>query len=198
MKKTFITASKIFILLGALSMYAMQIGVLLPLRFALRGESGTDIGGGFVLACILFSGLFGIIGLILAIVAGVRQEAPATVFSMVLKFMMIPFFILNFLFWVFLFLGTLNPFLIVATPFVVLIGGFLTYLVVLMTSLPDVIFTLIELRLYKGCPKKLFVLGIVFSFFFVLDVVGAVILHIAYKKAERYRLIPGNEYRQNI
>ena len=187
MKKTYITASKIFILLGALSMYALQIGVLFPLRFVLRGESGTEISGGFVLACILFACLFGIIGFILAIVAGVRKEAPATVFSMVLKFMMIPFFILNFLFWVFLFLGTLNPFLIVATPFVALIGGFLTYLVVLMTSLPDVVFTLIELRLYTGASKKLFVLGVVFSFFFVLDVVGAVILHIAFKKAEIYR-----------
>ena len=56
-----------------------------------------------------------------------------------------------------------------------------------MTSLPDVFFTLIELKLYRGCPKKLFVLGIVFSFFFVLDVVGAVILHIAFKKSEMYR-----------
>ena len=66
MKKTFITASKIFILLGVLSMYAMQIGVLFPLRFVLRGESGTDISGGFVLACILFAGLFGLVGLVLA------------------------------------------------------------------------------------------------------------------------------------
>lgn len=189
MKRSIITASKIFILLGVLSMYALQIGVLLPLRFVLRGESGTNISPAFVLACIMFACLFGIIGFILAIVAGVRKEVPATVFSMVLKFIMIPFFILNFLFWAFFFLGTLNPFLIAATPFVVLIGVFLTYLVVLMTSLPDVAFTLIELRLYRGCPKKLFVLGVVFSFFFVLDVVGAVILHIAFKKAEMYRII---------
>ena len=185
MNKTFITASKIFILLGALSMYALQIGVLYPLRFVMRGESGTSIDPAFVVGCIFAALLFGIIGLILAIVAGVRKEAPATVFSMVLKFMMIPFFILNFLFWAFFFLGTLNPFLIVASPFVILIGAFLTYLVVLMTSLPDVIFTLIELRLYPNCPKKLFVIGLIFSFFFVLDVVGAVILHIAFKQARR-------------
>ena len=187
MKRTYITASKIFILLGALSMYALQIGVLFPLRYVFRGESGTSISPGFVLACILFGFLFGIIGFILAIVAGVRKEAPATGFSMVLKFLMIPFFILNFLFWVFFFLGTLNPFLIVATPFVVLIGVFLTYLVVLMTSLPDIVFTLIELKLYKGCPKTLFVLGVVFSFFFVFDVVGAVLLHIAFTKSKGWR-----------
>ena len=175
------TASKIFTLLGVISVYALQIGVVFPLRFVLRGESGTDINPFFVCGAILVAAFFAVIGLILAIISGIRKEAPATVFSIVLKVIMIPFFIVNFLLWVLILLGTLNPFLIAASPFVILIGAVLTYLVLLMTSLPDIIFTLIELRLYKNRPRGLFVWGIVLSFFFVLDLVGAILLHKAFK-----------------
>ena len=183
-KKGFMIASKIFITLGVITMYALQFGVVFPMRFLLRGESGTQIDPFFVVGTSLLAIVFGLIGLILAIVAGVRNEAPATRYSMVLKFVMIPFFIINFLLWAFIFLGTLNPFLIVASPFVILIGGFLTYLVVLMTSLPDVIFTLIVLnKSYKGCPRKQFIWGIILSFFFVTDVIGAILLHVVFKKA---------------
>ncbi len=183
-KKGFMIASKIFITLGVITMYALQFGVVFPMRFLLRGESGTQIDPFFVVVTILLAIVFGLIGLILAIVAGVRNEAPATGYSMVLKFVMIPFFIINFLLWAFILLGTLNPFLIVASPFVIVIGGFLTYLVVLMTSLPDVVFTLIVLnKSYKGCSRKQFIWGIILSFFFVTDVIGAILLHVAFKKA---------------
>ena len=142
-KHGFMLASKICILLGLISVYVLQIGVIFPMRFVMRGESGTNISPHVVVISVIAATVFSVVGLILAIIAGIRKEAPATVFSIVLKAVMVPFFIVNFLLWLFILLGTLNPFLIAASPFVILIGVVLTYLVLLMTSLPDIIFTLI-------------------------------------------------------
>lgn len=62
-------------------MYAMQIAVLLPLRFALRGESGTDIGGGFVLG-IVFSFFFvlDVVGAVILHIAYKKSEMYRSVF----------------------------------------------------------------------------------------------------------------------
>ena len=184
MNKKYINVSNAFQLAGVLALYALQFSVLFPMRFMLRGESGTDVNLYLVLGCMIFALIFGILGVVFSIVAGVKKETPTPVFTMVIKLAMIPFFIVNFLFWAFFFLGTLNPFLMVATPFVFLIGTFLTYLVLLMTSLPITIVTLSELKLYKNCPKTLFIWGLVLNFFFVLDVIGAFLIVLAYKKAD--------------
>ena len=185
MNKKYIKVSNAFQLASVIAIYAIQFGIYLPMRYVLWGESGTDINFYFIIWCSVIALVLGIAGLIFSIVAGVLKESPTPGFSLALKALLIPFFLVNFTFWAFFVLGTLNPFLFVATPFVIVIGVTLTYLVVLMTSLPIVIFTLIELRLYKNCPKTLFILGIIFSFFFVLDVVGVFLLVLAYKKCDR-------------
>ena len=77
----------------------------------------------------------------------------------------------------------LNPFLMWAIPLVMVIGVCLTYAYMFMSSWPDIIYMIIYLIKNKRRPKTGMVLGIVFEFFFVLDIVGAILVNKAYKES---------------
>ena len=62
------------------------------------------------------------------------------------------------------------------------IGVVLTYVYMLMTSLPDIIYMIIFMIKNRKRPNVFVVLGIIAIFFFVLDVVGAILLNNGYKK----------------
>ena len=56
-----------------------------------------------------------------------------------------------------------------------------------MTSLPDIIYTIIFLIKNRQRPNVFIVVGIIAMFFFVLDVVGAILLNVGYKKLAKAR-----------
>ena len=183
----FMLASKIVIIIASVVLYAMQMTRALPLfgAFVLEtnqlGEMNNDrlavIG---ILLCIAL--VLDLVSFILAIIGSVKQDEPKTKMTIVIKALMIPFFLINVTIWCLCVLGEFNPFLMLAIPLTIILGVVLTYAYMFMTSWPDILYMIIYTIKNKRRPKPSMVLGIIFEFIFVLDIVGSILIHRAYKK----------------
>ena len=183
----FMLASKIVILVATLILYVMQMLIAVPLfgAFVLEANWGeldntrlSAVGILLVVALVL-----DLVSFVLAIIGSAKQEEPKTKMTVIIKALFIPFFLINITLYVLSFLGMLNPFLMWAIPLVMVIGVCLTYAYMFMSSWPDIIYMIIYLIKNKRRPKLGMVLGIIFEFFFVFDIVGAILIHRAYKKS---------------
>ena len=179
----FMLASKIVILVATLILYVMQMLIAVPLfgAFVLEANWGeldnTRLSAvGILLAVAL---VLDLVSFVLAIIGSAKQEDPKTKMTVIIKALFIPFFLINITLYVLSFLGMLNPFLMWAIPLVMVIGVCLTYAYMFMSSWPDIIYMIIYLIKNKRRPKPGMVLGIIFEFFFVLDIVGAILVNIA-------------------
>ena len=183
----FMLASKIVILVATLILYVMQMLIAVPLfgAFVLEANWGeldnTRLSAvGILLAVAL---VLDLVSFVLAIIGSAKQEEPKTKMTVIIKALFIPFFLINITLYVLSFLGMLNPFLMWAIPLVMVIGVCLTYAYMFMSSWPDIIYMIIYLIKNKRRPKPGMVLGIIFEFFFVLDIVGAILINKAYKES---------------
>ena len=183
----FMLASKIVILVATLILYVMQMLIAVPLfgAFVLEANWGeldnTRLSAvGILLAVAL---VLDLVSFVLAIIGSAKQEEPKTKMTVIIKALFIPFFLINITLYVLSFLGMLNPFLMWAIPLVMVIGVCLTYAYMFMSSWPDIIYMIIYTLKRKRRPKLGMVLGIIFEFFFVFDIVGAILIHRAYKKS---------------
>ena len=183
----FMLASKIVILFATLILYVMQMLIAVPLfgAFVLE-ENWGDMDNarlsavGILLAVAL---VLDLVSFVLAIIGAAKQEDPKTKITVIIKALFIPFFLINITLYVLSFLGMFNPFLMWAIPLVMVIGVCLTYAYMFMSSWPDIIYMIIYLIKNKRRPKPGMVLGIIFEFFFVLDIVGAILVNKAYKES---------------
>ncbi|MBQ2155892.1 MAG: hypothetical protein II438_05640 [Clostridiales bacterium] len=183
----FMLASKIVILVATLILYVMQMLIAVPLfgAFVLEANWGeldnTRLSAvGILLAVAL---VLDLVSFVLAIIGSAKQEDPKTKMTVIIKALFIPFFLINITLYVLSFLGMLNPFLMWAIPLVMVIGVCLTYAYMFMSSWPDIIYMIIYTIKNKRRPKPGMVLGIIFEFFFVLDIVGAILVNKAYKES---------------
>lgn len=183
----FMLASKIVILVATLILYVMQMLIAVPLfgAFVLEANWGeldnTRLSAvGILLAVAL---VLDLVSFVLAIIGSAKQEEPKTKMTVIIKALFIPFFLINLTLYVLSFLGMLNPFLMWAIPLVMVIGVCLTYAYMFMSSWPDIIYMIIYTIKNKRRPKPGMVLGIIFEFFFVLDIVGAILINKAYKES---------------
>lgn len=183
----FMLASKIVILVATLILYVMQMLIAVPLfgAFVLEANWGeldnTRLSAvGILLAVAL---VLDLVSFVLAIIGSAKQEDPKTKMTVIIKALFIPFFLINITLYVLSFLGMLNPFLMWAIPLVMVIGVCLTYAYMFMSSWPDIIYMIIYTIKNKRRPKPGMVLGIIFEFFFVLDIVGAILINKAYKES---------------
>ena len=183
----FMLASKIVILVATLILYVMQMLIAVPLfgAFVLEANWGeldnTRLSAvGILLAVAL---VLDLVSFVLAIIGSAKQEDPKTKMTVIIKALFIPFFLINITLYVLSFLGMFNPFLMWAIPLVMVIGVCLTYAYMFMSSWPDIIYMIIYLIKNKRRPKLGMVLGIIFEFFFVLDIVGAILINKAYKES---------------
>ena len=177
--------SKCLLIAAAAVLYAMQISILIPAYGILHQLNWPDFNFkliGILLGLALVVGIaaliFGIIG------TAKREEDPNTRLTVIIKAAMIPFFCINIYLWSVLVSGMLNPFLFLAIPVIIVIGFCLTYVYMIMTSLPDVIYMIAFLIRRKKKPNIYMILGLIFEFFFVLDLVGAVFIDKAYKEMQ--------------
>ena len=177
--------SKCLLIAAAAVLYAMQISILIPAYGILHQLNWPDFNFkliGILLGLALVVGIaaliFGIIG------TAKREEDPNTRLTVIIKAAMIPFFCINIYLWSVLVSGMLNPFLFLAIPVIIVIGFCLTYVYMIMTSLPDVIYMIAFLIRRKKKPNIYMILGLIFEFFFVLDLVGAIFINKAFKEME--------------
>lgn len=178
---------KIMLILTLVTLYVMQGFVYFKIRGVLNSMTEFSVLDLIVpLALLGVSTLLGITALVLGITGAVKNEGPVSYITVVVKALMIPFFVINFLLWILGIGGMLNPFLMLGIPVVAFIGICLTYGYMLVTSLPDIVYTMIFCIRNKRKPSRLMVIGVIFEFIFMLDLVGSIMLHKAYKDILEY------------
>ena len=174
-------ASKLLLILTAVVLYAMQILVFVPIMGLMNSLKTFDFNFPAIFILLGVSIVLGLTSFILAIVGGLKNEEPKTLVTIIVKAALIPFFCINLYCWILGISGMLNPFLLMGIPAVGFIGICLTYVYMFMTSAPDIVYTLIFCIKNKKRPTALMIVGVILEFFFLADIVGAVLLHKSYK-----------------
>ena len=181
----FMLAAKIVILVATVVLYVMQMLIAVPLfgAFVLEENWGeldnTRLSAvGILLAVAL---VLDLVSFVLAIIGSAKQEEPKTGMTILIKALFIPFFLINITLYILSFLGMMNPFLMLGIPAVGFIGICLTYVYMFMTSAPDIVYTLIFCIKNKKRPTALMIVGVILEFFFLADLVGAILIHKSYK-----------------
>ena len=174
-------ASKLLLVLTALVLYAMQILVFVPIMGLMNSLKTFDFNFPAIFILLGVSIVLGLTSFILAIVGGLKNEEPKTLVTIIVKAALIPFFCINLYCWILGISGMLNPFLLMGIPAVGFIGICLTYVYMFMTSAPDIVYTIIFCIKNKKRPTALMIVGVILEFFFLADIVGAILLHKSYK-----------------
>ena len=177
--------SKCLLIAAAAVLYAMQISILIPAYGILHQLNWPDFNFKLIGILLGLALVVGIAALIFGIIGTARKEEdPNTRLTVIIKAAMIPFFCINIYLWSVLVSGMLNPFLFLAIPVIIVIGCCLTYVYMIMTSLPDVIYMISFIIRRRKKPNIYMILGLIFEFFFVLDLVGAIFIDKAYKEMQ--------------
>ena len=123
-----------------------------------------------------------ILNAVVSVKSGIKgEENPAKV-TMTAKLSLIPWYILNFAICVVFSSVFFNPFMMLAIPLIVAFSFGMTYILMLTTSLGDIVYFVKKKAKKEGELGAAAVVGIVFLFIFCLDVVGAIILYRQSKK----------------
>ena len=149
-----------------------------------ESEQSTAILQGLLLCALAIIGLvliLGFLNLVFAIqLKGEMTPRFPSAMSFRMKLGLMPFFIVNFLFWAVFWLGTLNVFLILVAPVVWAVSLSTTYLFLLIEGMPNIVYTID--RFFK--TRKIIYLGVAISqFIYLADIIGAGILAEDEKKA---------------
>lgn len=180
-KPKFMRISKILLILTAVVLYVMQFLIFVPLMGIMTENKTFDLCLPAIFILLAVSIIVGLAAFIFAIIGGLKNEAPSTLVTIIVKACLIPFFGINFYCWLLGLAGMMNPFLMLGIPAVGFIGICLTYVYMFMTSAPDIVYTLIFCIKNKKRPTALMIVGVILEFFFLADLVGAILIHKTYK-----------------
>ena len=177
----FMFMSKILLAATALVLYVMQFLIFIPLIGIMKSIKTFDLKMTPVFILLGVAIVLGLASFALAIVGGVKNEGPFSLITVIVKACMIPFFGINLYCWLTGISGMLNPFLLMGIPFVGFLGICLTYVFMFTTSAPDIVYTIIFCIRNRKRPTGLMIAGVILEFFFLADLVGAILLHKTYK-----------------
>ena len=137
---------------------------------------------GFMLTIVILP--FCLANLIMALAGVLNKKDNPCKTTMIVKILLIPWYIMNFLFCDLLLIGFLNPWLMLFMPVVLCVLIFNTYLFMISTSIFDIVYA-IRKAIKKELPVKAsLIFTILFLFSFCLDVIGSIMLYIKSKKIE--------------
>ena len=181
-------ANKILLIAQVIGMYVCHLP-LYVIAICTLTNTFTDVPHFFEILSNIFFGVgIGIfpIGIALAIFSIISifkgKESPSEV-TMVSKLVLIPWFILNYIFCACLILGFLNPFFMIAIPFALAIMVCTTYYYMIVTSLPDIAWFIRILIKRKVKINALLIISVIFMFIFCLDIAGGIMFNAATKEA---------------
>ena len=180
-KPKFMFISKILLAVTAAVLYVMQFLVFIPMMGIMTGNNTFDLKMTPVFILLGVAVVLGLTSFVLAIIGGVKNEGPSSLITVIVKACMIPFFGINLYCWLLGISGMLNPFLLMGIPIVGFLGICLTYVFMFTTSAPDIVYTIIFCIRNKKRPTALMITGVILEFFFLADLVGAILLHKTYK-----------------
>lgn len=181
-KPKFMFISKILLAVTALVLYVMQFLIFIPLIGIMNSIKTFNLKMTPVFILLGVAIVLGLASFVLAIIGGVKNEGPSSLITVIVKACMIPFFGINLYCWLMGISGMLNPFLLMGIPFVGFLGICLTYVFMFTTSAPDIVYTLIFCIRNRKRPTGLMITGVILEFFFLADLVGAILLHKTYKE----------------
>lgn len=172
----------IFLIANTAIMYLRLAAIIALFVFFRKGnmdEYLAAIGTLFVISIVLdITGmLMAIAGSIYAFIMIPTDLGSPYKMVMIIKLYQIPCYIGNYLYWVMVGAGFLNPWLFLAYFFIIGIGVVITYIYMISTSIPNLIYFFKSkiLRLEKTTPAEW--VAVVFHFIFCLDVIGAIMLY---------------------
>ena len=113
----------------------------------------------------------------------IRANNPSKT-VMISKLVLIPWFIVNFYFCMLMFVGTLNPFLLILAPIVAVIEISITYLLMITISFTELCFVINRLKTKELVMSKYLVFLNILLFIFCLDCLGSILLHIKTRNIE--------------
>jgi len=179
-------AGKILLIIQTCFMYLSMILFIIAIAIAFKTENNPELESvveglyitRFVINFIPLGLSFATF--VVAFVSIFKSPRNSTNYTAIIKIILIPWYICNFVEWTIYGVGMLNPFLMVLGILLVFFGIVFTYVFMLATSAYNIgyVFSLIR----TGKASKLMIVALVFHFIFMLDVVGAIMLHTECKK----------------
>jgi hypothetical protein len=138
-----------------------------------------EFGGVFIalaLAC-------GAVGLVLSLV-GMKKDPPSPLkMTLIVKLALIPWYGFNVYYAICIIGGMLNPFLWFIIPFEIAVMVSVTWILMILTGVQDVVYVCQALKDKRLAPSPAVIAGLIMQFIFVLDVAGAGLLVAAAGKA---------------
>ena len=176
-------AIKITLIIQAVAMYLMHLPLIILAVMLLMPNNHQLIdqfAGPFIITSfiLMFAALpICVLNAVFALISIFKgNENPAKV-TLIVKGALIPWFLCNFYFCMCIVAGLLNPFLLLAAPITIVIQVCVTYIFMVVTSLPDLAYYIRSLIRRETKFSAAQVVGIVLMFFFCLDFVGAIIFY---------------------
>lgn len=183
-------ATKITLILLTIFMYIWLIPLLyffLPNETIARfvdPETLTPVIQGIMIAGIVGISSLAILNAIFSVISIFKGEYNPTKLVMVLKIVLIPYFIFNFVYCILLVAACLNPFMMLAIPLVIAISIFFTYVCMLSTSLPSIAYAIRSLIKRRVKVSPFIIIGMALSLFFCVDAAGAIMIYYSTKNNE--------------
>ena len=176
---------KITLIAQAVGMYVMGIPLYIFFITQMIPVDNEALANGLLKAAGILASIVSpviIVNIVLSIVSLAKGEVDLSKTVMVVKLVLIPWYILNFAMG-FILVGVMfNPFMMIGIPVVVTLLMSNAYFCLLGTSLPDVALYIRNARLKKGKKKNgALVLVVFLLFIFCLDVVAGIILYLQNK-----------------
>ena len=166
------------------SLYAAQAPFLIASILPFSQKSTITSYNPYFLTGFILEGISIILGLVYGIVLLANVLTPELRdyrFAMILKFALIPYFVINFYLSTLTVGGLLNPWLAWSAFLVVPLLVSLTYAVMLISSISNVV-ALIRDIIQKKRTFRDSLMILIFHFFFVFDDLGAILLFIQERK----------------
>lgn len=130
----------------------------------------------------LFALIIGTINFVFSIINIFKGSDSSINTTIVIKMVLIPWYLGNFFFWFLLVAGFMNPFLLVGIPFIVGVGVVVTYIYMIFISVPNISYVFSLIKNKEIHVNKLLIVSLVFHFIFCLDIIGSFMLKKAINK----------------
>ncbi|MDE6414558.1 MAG: hypothetical protein K2K48_04010 [Anaeroplasmataceae bacterium] len=168
---------KIPLIIQVIFMYAFYICFGVAVIICCMGE---ELSNQLILIMwILFFLCFGIgfVNVIVAILHIFLKSQKPTMVTIIAKFSLIPWYIMNFIFWALAVVIFIHPFFLPIVPIIFVLGVSSTYFFMICTGVHNLSYVI---KLVKNKELKLtggIIVSVIFHFIFVLDIIGSFALH---------------------
>lgn len=179
-------ANKILLIIQTALMYVSMILVYTPIIRMFWTKDDNPIAAGMMISGAAIAGVCLLIAVAIYVLSIItifkKQVVDSSQFTMIIKFTLIPWYIANFVLWVLLVGGMLNPFLILGIPIIIALSVIGTYMFMFSSTLNNICTIFAELKNKTLNPSGLLIAGMILQFFFCLDALGAIFTFIKCQK----------------